>query len=205
MGQLLIVIEVPRKLTVTWRCAQMLSSPTGAHAVLCSLKLVGSAEPLPAASQRIFHDKILGGSFVRSALLSLCECSRCLRTPLRLCSGVCGRIVHVVRDEIQIRSEISGAKMKKKKELNSNKRKDVTINNIKVEVPPVHECAKYLGQTITFQQQETTEIRSRIRAAWASFYRYKQELTSKSYSLQHKVRFFNTVITPTLTLLAHGP
>ena len=36
-------------------------------------------------------------------------------------------------------------------------------------------------QTITFQQQETTESRSRIRAAWASFCRYKQELTSRSY------------------------
>ena len=78
-------------------------------------------------------------------------------------------------------------------------RKEVTINNIKVEVLPASECAKYLGQTITFQQQETTEIRSRIRAAWASFYRYKQELTSKSHPLQHRLRLFNMVISPTLS------
>ena len=32
----------------------------------------------------------------------------------------------------------------------SNKRKEVTIRNIRVEVLPVHECAMYLGHTITF-------------------------------------------------------
>ena len=58
---------------------------------------------------------------------------------------------------------------------------------------------KYLGQTIKFQHQETTEIRSRIRAAWASFCRYKQELISKSYLLQHRLRLFNMLISPTLS------
>ena len=47
----------------------------------------------------------------------------------------------------------------------SNRRKEVTIDNFKVEVLPVKERAKYLGRTITFEQQETTEINSRIRAA----------------------------------------
>ena len=28
---------------------------------------------------------------------------------------------------------------------------------------------------INFQQQETTEIRNRIRAAWATFHKYRQE------------------------------
>ena len=61
------------------------------------------------------------------------------------------------------------------------------------------ECAKYFGQTIAFQQQETTEIRSRTRAARASFYRYKQELAPKSYLLQNRIRLFNMVISPTLS------
>ena len=56
-----------------------------------------------------------------------------------------------------------------------------------------------LGKKITFLQQETAEIKNRIRASWASFYRYKQELTSKSYLLQHRLRLFNMVITPTLS------
>ena len=63
----------------------------------------------------------------------------------------------------------------------SNKRMEVTIDNIKVEVLPAKECAKYLGRTTTFERQETTEIKSRVRAAWASFTKNKQELTSKSY------------------------
>ena len=75
----------------------------------------------------------------------------------------------------------------------------MAINNIKVDVLPVSECAKFLGQTTKFQQQETTEIRSRIRAAWGSFHKYNQELTSKSYLLQHRVRLFNMVISPTLS------
>ena len=80
----------------------------------------------------------------------------------------------------------------------SNKKKEVKICNVKVEVLLVQDCAKYLGQTITFQQQDTTEIRSRIRAAWASFCRYKQELTSRSYPLQHRLRLFKMIISPTL-------
>ena len=47
----------------------------------------------------------------------------------------------------------------------SNKSQEVTIDNIKVEVLPVKERAKYLWQTITFEHQETTEIKSRIRAS----------------------------------------
>ena len=75
----------------------------------------------------------------------------------------------------------------------SSKKQEVTISNIKVEVSLVQECAKYLGQTI-FQQKEATEIRSRIRAAWASFCRYKQEFTSRSYPLQHRLRLLNMVL-----------
>ena len=80
---------------------------------------------------------------------------------------------------------------------NRDRRKKVSIDNIKVEVLPVKECAKYLGQTVTFEQQETTEIKSRIRAAWAPF--HKWELASTSYRLQQRLRLFNMVITPTLT------
>ena len=81
----------------------------------------------------------------------------------------------------------------------SNRRKEVAINNLKVEILLACESTRYLAQTVTLQQQETAEIKIRIRAAWASFYRYKQELTSKSYLLQHRLRLFNMVITPTLS------
>ena len=48
------------------------------------------------------------------------------------------------------------------------------IDNIKVEILTKEESTKYLGQMVTNQQQETIQIKNRIRAAWAAFYKYKQ-------------------------------
>ena len=62
-----------------------------------------------------------------------------------------------------------------------------------------HESARYLGQKITFEEQETAEIKNRLKAAWAAFHKYRQERTSKTYRLCHRLRLFNMVITPTLT------
>ena len=62
-----------------------------------------------------------------------------------------------------------------------NIRKEIEIDDIKVEILTREESTKYLGQMITFQQQETSEIRNRIRAAWATFHKYRQELTSRTF------------------------
>ena len=53
---------------------------------------------------------------------------------------------------------------------------------------------------ITFQQQETTEIRNRNIAAWATFHKYRQEFTSKTYTLRHRLRLFDAVVSPTMKL-----
>ena len=83
---------------------------------------------------------------------------------------------------------------------NTRRQKEVTVDNIKVEVPQKKsESAKYLGQEITFEQQETEEIKNRIRTAWAAFHKYRQELKSRSYRLCHMMRLVNMVITPMLT------
>ena len=70
----------------------------------------------------------------------------------------------------------------------SSVRKEIKIEDIKVEILTREGSAKYLGRKITFQEQETTEIRNRIRAAWATFHKYRQELTSKSYPIEHRLR-----------------
>ena len=44
-----------------------------------------------------------------------------------------------------------------------------------------------------------TEVRNRIRAAWAKFYKYRQELTSRNYMLEHRLRLFDAVVTPTMS------
>ena len=71
----------------------------------------------------------------------------------------------------------------------SSRRKEMEIDNIKVDTLTKEASTKYLGQMVTFQQQETTEFKNRIMAAWTMFYKYKQELTSKSHLFLHQLRF----------------
>ena len=79
------------------------------------------------------------------------------------------------------------------------KAKEIMVDNIKIEVLAKGDSARYLGQKITFEEQETEEIKNRLKAAWAAFHKYRQELTSKDYRLCHRLRLFSMVITPTLT------
>ena len=59
--------------------------------------------------------------------------------------------------------------------------------------------ARYFGQKITFEEHEIEEMKKRLKAAWAAFHKYRQELTSKDYRLCHRLRLFSMAITPTLT------
>ena len=80
----------------------------------------------------------------------------------------------------------------------ANTRKEVEINNIKAEMLSAGESAKYLGQTVKFQQLETAEIKNRIWADWATVHKCRQELTSKTYMLRHRLRLFDAVVSPTM-------
>ena len=68
--------------------------------------------------------------------------------------------------------------------INSDTKKQLEVDGMKIEILTRNESEKYLGQKISFYQQGTTEIKSRIRAAWATFHNYRQELTSKNYLLK---------------------
>ena len=74
--------------------------------------------------------------------------------------------------------------------INSDTKKHIEVSDM-IEILTRNESVKYLGQRISFYQQETTEIKSRIRAAWATFQKYRQELTSKTYMLKHRLRLFD--------------
>ena len=71
-----------------------------------------------------------------------------------------------------------------------------------IEILTRNESVKYSGQKISFYQQEVTEIKSRIRAAWATFHKYGQELTSKNYMLKHRQRVFDATVSPTVCYAA---
>ena len=77
--------------------------------------------------------------------------------------------------------------------------KEIEVDNIKIEVLGKTASARYLGQKITFEDQETEEIKNRLKAAWAAFHKYRQELTSKDFRLCHRLRIFSMVVTPTMT------
>ena len=76
--------------------------------------------------------------------------------------------------------------------------KEITVDN-KIEVLSKGGSARYLGQKIAFEEQETEEIKNRLKAARAASHKYRQEHTSKDYHLCHRLRLFNIIITPTLT------
>ena len=82
---------------------------------------------------------------------------------------------------------------------NKVKAKEITVDNIQIEILPKGDRARYFGQKITFEDQGTAEIKNRLKAAWAAFHKYRQELTPKDYRLCYRLRLFNMVVTPTLT------
>ena len=85
--------------------------------------------------------------------------------------------------------------------INSDK-KHIEVGKMSIEMLTRNESVKYLGQRISFHQQETLEIKSRIRAVWAIFHKYRQELTSKNYILRHRLRLFNATVSPTICYAA---
>ena len=86
--------------------------------------------------------------------------------------------------------------------MNSDTERDIKIGDMSIEILAKNESVKYLGQRISFHQQETLEIKSRIRATWTTFHKYRQELTSKKYMLKLRLRLFDATVSPTLCYAA---
>ena len=87
--------------------------------------------------------------------------------------------------------------------INSYTKKELEIEDMKIEILTRSESVKYFGQKISFHHQETTEIKNRIRAAWATFRKNRQELTSENYMLNHRLRLIRrAAISPTFCYAA---
>ena len=86
--------------------------------------------------------------------------------------------------------------------MNYDTKRYIKVGEMSIEILTKNESVKYLGQRISFHQQETLEIKSRIRAAWAIFQKYRPELTSKKYMLNHRLRLFGATVSPTLCYAA---
>ena len=80
--------------------------------------------------------------------------------------------------------EIHPSKRKILRNQEARKQKEITVDNIKIEVlPKKNGSAKYLGQKTTFDEQASADIRNRPKTAWAAFHKYGQELISRTYRL----------------------
>ena len=86
--------------------------------------------------------------------------------------------------------------------MNSDTKRYIKIGEMSIEILAKNESVKYLGHRISFHQQETLEIKSRIRAAWTTFHKYRQELPSKKYMLKLRLRLFDATVSPTLCYAA---
>ena len=86
--------------------------------------------------------------------------------------------------------------------MNSDTKRYIKIGEMSTEILAKNVSVEYLGQRISFHQQETLEIKSRIRAAWTTFHKYRQELTSKKYMLKFRLRLFDATVSPTLCYAA---
>ena len=76
--------------------------------------------------------------------------------------------------------EIHPSKIKIPTNQKTNKLREFEIVEMHVKILLLD--GKYLGQMITFVDQETTEGQHRIRCAWSAFTKHRQGLTSQSHS-----------------------
>ena len=87
--------------------------------------------------------------------------------------------------------------------INSDTKKHLEVDDMNIEILTRNESVKYLGHRISFCQQETTEIKSRIRAEWATFHKYRQELTSKKILAELSICvIFDATVSPTVCYAA---
>ncbi len=75
---------------------------------------------------------------------------------------------------------------------------EVQIANLNIEVLPPSAATNYLGRKISFENFQTLGVENRVAAAWKKFWTFKQEMTSKTYALQDRLRPFEGTVTPTL-------
>ena len=73
-----------------------------------------------------------------------------------------------------------------------------SCNGMNIEVLDFQKHAMYLGRALCLRDMHDEELRNRTAKAWAKFSMYKQELTDKKIPIWHRMKLFETLITPTI-------
>ena len=119
------------------------------------------------------------------------------RAPLRHIAGAASK--KVVRHEAEFREggfENQPGQDENSQELKFKQKKEKSrwTKHWSWDVNLLAKVQNILGKQL-FQEHEKAEIKNRTRAEWGSRCKYKQELTSKLYFLQHRLRLSSVVIT----------
>jgi hypothetical protein len=70
-------------------------------------------------------------------------------------------------------------------------------NGMHIEVLDCQEHAMYLGKALRLKEMHDEELRNRMAKAWGKFSMFRNELTDKSIPIKHRMRLFDSVVTPT--------
>jgi len=73
----------------------------------------------------------------------------------------------------------------------------ITVDDIEMELLPYDETVKYLGRVITFSDSSALEVEHRMGSAWRRFMSLKDELTNRRYSLNDRLKLFDSVVKAT--------
>ena len=107
---------------------------------------------------------------------------------MKIASSSCGLSLHP--DKIKILSNAT-------RRTGRTRQNHVDVDGLHIEILTLNATTKYLGRKICFENNHDVELQNRLRAAWAKFSTNKQELTSRHYSLNDRLRLFEAVVTPT--------
>jgi hypothetical protein len=83
-----------------------------------------------------------------------------------------------------------------------SKVRSARVGNMDIEVMEPTASAMYLGRELSLTTPHDTELRHRMRRCWAKFSVFKSELTDKGVPLHLWLKLFNTVLTPTVCMVA---
>lgn len=74
--------------------------------------------------------------------------------------------------------------------------RQIHIGNISVGILPHEKTIKYLRHMVSFDATHPTEVQNRTNLAWKKFHSNNSELCCREYSLQHRLRLFDSIISP---------
>ena len=71
-------------------------------------------------------------------------------------------------------------------------------HGMNIEVLDCQKNVMYLGRALRLTDMHDEELRNRVAKAWGKFSAFRNELTDKNIPIKHRMRLFDSVVTPTI-------